>query len=84
MRTALEWSNNGWIGISLGIRRDEIDTLVARLLALKEKPDQHFHVSSTYEGETGIGDIEIYLQDEEVSNMSLLGFAIAPNTSAKD
>ncbi|MBL7663264.1 hypothetical protein JNK13_10995 [bacterium] len=74
-----EWTNEGWIGISLGIKREEIDMLVSLLQALKDEPDQHFHFSSSYQGNAGIGDIEIYLQVDEPDNMSVLGFATAPN-----
>ena len=78
MRAIKEWENKGYIGISLGLTPDEIDALVEMLLALKAMPDQHFHLSSKYEEEVGIGDIEIYVQGAEPSNMEQLSFAIAP------
>ena len=80
MRAIHEWSNEGWIGISLGIKRDEIDALVAKLLALKDDADQHFHLSSNYEGDGGVGDIEIYVQQAEASNMMGSSFAMAPGS----
>jgi len=81
MRTKLDNWNNGWIGIELGIRRDEIDPLIALLTMLKNDPDQHFHISSDYKESEGVGDIEIYVQStDEESNMILLGRAIAPGS----
>lgn len=81
MRVTKDWENEGWTGISLGLRPEEIDHLVSMLLALKDDHDQHFHLSSKYEGDPGIGDIEIYVQGSETSNMSMLGLAAKPGAS---
>ena len=81
MRAIKEWENKGYVGISLGFKPEEIDGLIAMLLKLKSSPDQHFHLSSKYEEEEGVGDVEIYVQGEEPSNMAQLGFAIAPGNS---
>ncbi len=80
VRTELEDWKNGWYGVQLGISVEEIGVLIERLTALKAEPDQHFHLSSTYEGDGGLGDITIYVQDaSEPSNMnSIGGTAIAP------
>lgn len=56
MRATREWENNGYIGVSLGLTPDDIDSLVSMLLKLKSQPDQHFHLSSKYEEEKGVGD----------------------------
>ena len=80
MHTELEDWNNGWYGVLLGISAEEIDVLIERLKMLKAEPDQHFHLSSTYEGSGGLGDITIYVQDlSEPSNMAAIGSkALAP------
>ena len=62
MHTSLEDWRNGWYGVYLGISPEEIDGLIERLEMLKTEPDQHFHLSSTYQGEGGLGDITIYVQ----------------------
>ena len=81
MRATKEWENKGYIGRSLGLTPDDIDSLVSMLLELKSQPDQHFHLSSKYEEEESVGDIEIYLQVNEPSNMTQLSLAIAPGDS---
>ena len=47
---------------------------------LKAEPDQHFHLSSTYGGSGGVGDVMIYRQaPSERSNMEAIGSrAFAP------
>lgn len=79
MHTTLNDWNNGWFGVELSIQADEIDRLISLLQMLKAEPDQHFHLSSRYQGEGGIGDIEISIQPADVpSNMVLLGGAMPP------
>ena len=80
MHTALEDWKNGWYGVHLGISADEIDILIERLRMLKAEPEQHFHLSSTYQGSGGLGDITVYVQDpSEPSNMEPIGSrALAP------
>ena len=80
MHTALEDWKNGWYGVHLGISTEEIDVLIERLKMLKAEPDQHFHLSTTYEGSGGLGDIAVYVQDSSVrSNVEAIGSrAFAP------
>ena len=80
MRTELEDWKNGWYGVQLAVTAEEIDVLVERLQMLKAEPDQHFHLSSTYQGNGGLGDITVYLQaPSEPSNMESIGSkAFAP------
>ncbi len=74
MHAELEDWKNGWYGVELGLTADEIDTLIDRLRMLQAEPDQHFHLSSTYQGEGGLGDIMIYVQDpSEPDNMEPIG-----------
>jgi hypothetical protein len=86
MRTELEDWKNGWYGVLLGISAEEINVLIERLQMLKAEPDQHFHLRSTYEGDGGLGDITIYVQDPaEPSNMeSIGGRALAPGETIPD
>lgn len=56
---------------------DDIDGLVEDLLALKQQPDQHFHL--THSGDDYI-DIEISLQPEtRDSSAGRTSFAIEPD-----
>jgi hypothetical protein len=77
-----DWKN-GWFGVELGIGKHEIDVIIDHLKMLKEEPDQHFHVSSDYKTQGGLGDITIYVQTpEEQSNMETLGKALEPGADA--
>jgi len=73
-----DWKND-WYGISIGLKAEEIDSLIDLLQMIKADPEQHFHISSKYEGQGGIGDIQVYIKEEkQKDNMSLLGKALAP------
>lgn len=79
MRATMEDWNNGWFGIDLGIAEKEIDDLIGLLQMLKAEPEQHFHISSDYEGKGGIGEITIRVQvATEGSNVRLSGHALLP------
>ncbi|CAN5457633.1 hypothetical protein BH09VER1_BH09VER1_55460 [soil metagenome] len=80
MHTELEDWKNSWHGVQLALTHEEIDTLIERLQMLKTEPDQHFHLTSTYKGSGGVGDITIYVQDpSEPDNMESIGSkALAP------
>ena len=80
MYTELEDWKNGWYGVQLGISMEEIDVLIKRLEMLKAEPNQHFHLSSTYQDSGGLGDITVYLQNRsQPSNMASIGSkALAP------
>ena len=70
---------NGWYGIGIGLEPNEIDSLIELLQMIKNDQEQHFHLSSEFDGEGGVGDIEIYIKEEKTkNNMKLLGNAIAP------
>ena len=74
MRTQLEDWKNGWYGVELAVTAEEIDALIEQLQMLKKEPDQHFHLSSTYEGSGGLGTITVYFQPpSEASNMEGIG-----------
>lgn len=79
MYAKLEDWKNGWSGLELGIRLGEIDQLIASLKMLRDEPEQHFHLSSDYQGSGGIGDIVIFIQpDDGPHNMTIGGRALAP------
>jgi hypothetical protein len=75
----LEDWKNGWSGVELGLKKEEIDHIIGLLQRLKEDADQHFHLSSDYQAAGGLGDIMVYVQPQEaISNMESLGKALAP------
>ena len=78
MHVEIEDFKTGWYGIGIGIRENEIDILIEQLKKMKQEKTQHFHLSSEFEGDGGIGDIEFYLQKEGKDNMQISGFEIPP------
>ena len=79
MNISFEDWKNGWHGIELGLSTAEIDQLIGNLEMLKQDTEQHFHISSDYKGNGGIGDIAIYVKDSsEADNASMSGGALAP------
>ncbi|MGD8255665.1 MAG: hypothetical protein PVJ11_08640 [Syntrophobacterales bacterium] len=79
MYVELEDLKTGWYQIFCGLRDHEIDILIERLTLLKKNKDQHFHITSNYEGDSGIADIEFYIQDSDETNMMITSPAISPN-----
>ena len=78
-----DW-RNGWYGIGIGLKSDEIDLLIDLFQIIKRDPEQHFHISSEYGGKGGVGDIEIYIKEEkQQNNMTLLGKALGPGVNQK-
>jgi len=54
------------------------------LQKIKNDNEQHFHISSEWVGEPGIGDIEIYVKDKnQENNMRFSSLAIAPDSASK-
>jgi hypothetical protein len=81
MYAELESWPSGWYGLRLSLRPAEIERLISLLQTLQEDPEQHFHISSKYEGEPSLGDIEISVAGpSEPANMWLSGLALAPGT----
>lgn len=77
MRTKLSDWKNGWYGITLEVTSSEVDRLIELLKRIQADPEQHFHLSSEYKDEGGVGDIEISLQaHDSPSNMILFGTAM--------
>jgi len=73
MKVHLDDFGNNWYEISLGAKEAEIDNLIEKLNDLKGCKIDHFHITNNFEGEGGVGDIEIYLQDDkEEDNIKLI------------
>jgi len=73
-----DWKNN-FFGIELGLSLNEIDELIELLQMIKADDEQHFHISSDYKGQGGIGDIVISQKYEgQKDNIFILGKALAP------
>ena len=81
MKIQIEDFKTGWFGISMGIKKSEIDILIEGLTNLKKNTAQHFHVRSNYEGKGGVGDIEIFIENEDTPDNSVIDLspAISPN-----
>jgi hypothetical protein len=77
MHAELENWNNGWHGLRLSLRPEEIDRLLVLLRELRQDPDQHFHISSNHAEAGGLGDIEVSVASAGVpDNMHLGGMAL--------
>jgi len=75
-----EWKQ-GWKGINLGLRNDEIDYLISMLQEIRSDNDQHFHISSDCRGKPGLGGIQIYVKTKaEEDNMYFTSLAMSPGT----
>ena len=82
MHAKLENWNNGWFGVHLGFSPSEIDLLIKKLEELKKDTDQHFHLSSDYKGNGGIGDVEIFVKTPDTKdNFQLSSLAIPPGST---
>ena len=82
MHSKLEDWKNGWFGVQLSLKKEEIDRVIALLQMLKEEPEQHFHLSSDYKESGGLGDLEISVQSPyQPSNMMSFGKALAPRST---
>ena len=79
MKAELEIWKEGWQGISLGLRKDEIDHFISLLLNIKNDNEQHFHILSDCKGAPGLGGIEIYVKaSSEEDNMYFSSLAKGP------
>jgi hypothetical protein len=65
MRSQLNDWKNGWFGLELAMSPEEIEGLIVLLQDLLADPDQHFHISSEYEGTSGLGDILLSVKTPE-------------------
>ena len=74
MKVDFENFSSELIGVGIGLKRLEIDTLISALQRLKEGQD-HFHFRSVdYEIKSGVLDVEIYCIDNDCQdNMTIEG-----------
>lgn len=79
MRAELTDFQTGWYEVAIGLRPEEISSLITLLQQLQEGAVSHVQASSDYEGDGGIGDITFYLQTGHEDTLTLLGPPIAPN-----
>ena len=72
MRASIEDWNNGWVEVEVSLTLQDIDRLIALLKMIKADPDQHFHATSDFVGEGGVGKMTFDVQaHEQDSNLSL-------------
>ena len=82
MRASLEDWRNGWVEGEIGLSVQDIDQLIASLQMIKADPDQHFHATSDFVGEGGIGQITFQVQQvSEANNLKLGGRALGHGES---
>ena len=77
MHATLEDWKNGWFGLHLGLTPAEIDQLVLLLYRLTCEAEQHFHLSSDYIGDGGLGESQRH-------NMRVGGLAFGPGDDIPD
>jgi len=71
MNVSLEDFGTGWFGLSIGLKQREVDLLIHSLRQLKEDPTGHFHAHSRFEGEGGVGDLQVcIIPDDFQENMT--------------
>jgi len=74
MHIECESFGTGWIGLSIALRRDEIDQMILLLQELKRAEFDHFHLSSTdSSANEGVADIEVTTQGEHVPDNMRFG-----------
>jgi hypothetical protein len=79
MIAELEKWKEGWQGLSLGLRNDEIDHLISLLKEIRKDNDQHFHISSDCKGKPSLCGVEIYVKtNTQEDNMYFTSLAKAP------
>jgi hypothetical protein len=81
MNIQIEDFNTGWFGISMGIKKPELDVLIQGLENLKQGGDYHFHIRNSFKGKGGVADVELYIEDENATDNSVIDLspAISPN-----
>ena len=73
MKVDLKKFESGWHAIYLGLTKKEINEFIDFLISLKNEKSDHFHISNNYDNDSMVGDIEIYLKnDEEPDNIYIL------------
>ncbi len=65
MQISIEDFKTGWYGITLGLKKSEIDSFIQNLIHLRDEKFEHFHGRSLFDETCGIADIEFHLAVEE-------------------
>lgn len=78
MLAEMEDFGSGWYEISIGIKKEEVQSLIDHLKELQKDDTQHFHLSSDFSGDGVVVDIEVYVNQEGEDNLLLSGIAIKP------
>ena len=76
MHVELTRWDDGKVGLSLGIGKVELKTLIARLQEIVGDPEQHFHISHVPGSACDVGDIEVYSKEVVTSNMTVSSHAL--------
>lgn len=67
----IEDFQTGWYGIKIGLKTEDIESLIAALNQLKIQKT-HFHIRSDFAGDGGVGDVGVYFHENEIeSNMEI-------------
>jgi len=71
MRTEIEDFGTGWFGLRIALSSSDVDELIGRLTHMRDHPDQHFHLSSTYDdGDGRVADVEFSMMgSSDLHNM---------------
>ena len=71
----MESFESGWIGITAGLRRGEIDQLIDLLADLRDGRLDHFHTHALFDADSPamVADIEISLADDDEDDNMRLG-----------
>ena len=81
MHVDVEHLSDGLVDIGLGLRPEEIDSLISDLKELRDSSDahQHFHISSNFEGKCKLQELTFYLKSpEESDDIQISSRAYAP------
>ncbi|MFZ4682024.1 MAG: hypothetical protein ACOYMS_05955 [Terrimicrobiaceae bacterium] len=65
MQASIEDFKTGWYGITLGLKKSEIDALIAGLIKLRDEELDHLHGRSDFKDSGGVGDIEFSMIPED-------------------
>lgn len=85
MRVTSEDWKNGWIGIDIEISPKDADYLIEMLKMLKGDTNQHFHISSDFKVNGGIGQLTFSMQPEDsIDNMEIGSRAYLPGEEIPD
>lgn len=67
MNVQVEDFKTGWFGITIGLKKKDIDQMIKCLKRLQSTKD-HFHFRSTGKTEKGVSDVEFFWADDNSSD----------------